>query len=100
MEILSLLLRFLESKKDVPVIIVGDFNAVLDSRLDRFPPGLSGGRGSESRLAQFLEEVGWCDLWRACNPTLVVSNILAFQGPTTLSPALIRPLVIKKSNLS
>lgn len=38
LEILYQLLEYVEDKADVPTIIVGDFNMVLDGCLDRFPP--------------------------------------------------------------
>lgn len=39
LEILYGLLEFVEDKVDIPVIVVGDFNAVLNNSLDRFHQG-------------------------------------------------------------
>lgn len=69
-EILLDLLKFVEDKADITIIAVGDFNAVLDSSLDRFPPVSRPERVSEGRLGQFLGELGWCDLWRSHNPNI------------------------------
>lgn len=68
LEILYCLLEYVEDKGDVPIIIMGDFNMALDSSLDRFQPGSRQTGVSGGRLAQFLEEVGWCNLWKARNP--------------------------------
>lgn len=68
MEILHCLLEYMENKIGTPMIVVGDFNAVLDSRQDRLPSRAWTERAREGRLAQFLEEIGWCDLWRIRNP--------------------------------
>lgn len=54
-------------KVDTPVIVVGDFNKVLDKSLDRFPPGMRPDRIAEGRLCQFLEEMGLCDIWKIRN---------------------------------
>lgn len=64
-EILLDLLKFVEDKAAIPIIAVGDLNAVLDSSLDRFLPVSRPERVSEGRLDQFLGEIGWCDLWRS-----------------------------------
>lgn len=68
MDVLLQLVGYMEDKEGVPVIVVGDFNAVLNNRLDRFPLGQEASRVSEGWLVQFLEEMGWCDLWRARFP--------------------------------
>lgn len=83
LEIMYRLLEFVEDKVDTPIIVVGDFNALLNSSLDRFPPGARTDRASEGRLGQFLEEIGWSDLWRSRNP---ISNILVSRGHTLHSP--------------
>lgn len=64
------LLEFVDNKADVPIILVGDFNTVLDNTMDRFPPLKRAERLSEGRLGQLLREVGWCDLWRSHNPNI------------------------------
>lgn len=63
MEVLYKLVEFLEDKGDTPVIVVGDFNEVLDRRKDQFPPGRQTAKVSEGRLAQFMEELGLCFLF-------------------------------------
>lgn len=68
LEILYCLLEYMENKIGTPLILVGDFNTVLDSRQDRLPSGTRTERAMEGRLKQFLEETGWCDLWRIRNP--------------------------------
>lgn len=68
LETLYRLLEYVEDKADTPVIVVGDFNVVLNSCLDRFPLGARAERVIEGRFAQLLEEVGWSDLWRTRNP--------------------------------
>lgn len=70
LEILYYLLEYMENKTGIPLILVGDFNTVLDSRQDRLPSGTRTGRAMEGRLKQFLEKVGWCDLWRIRNPNV------------------------------
>lgn len=70
LEILYCLLEYMENKSDTPMIVVGDFNVVLNSCQDRFPPGARAERAMEGRFAQFLEEIGWCDLWRIRNPNV------------------------------
>ncbi|XP_073480059.1 uncharacterized protein [Aquarana catesbeiana] len=68
MEILYCLLDYVEDKEDIPLIVVGDFNMVLNGKIDRFPPTIRENRATEGRLTQLLEEIGWCDLWRIRNP--------------------------------
>lgn len=61
-------MEFMVDKKNTPVIVVGDFNEVLDKRVDRFPPGLQLNKVAEGWLYQFLEEAGLFDMWRVRNP--------------------------------
>lgn len=48
--------------------MVGDFNMVLDRRMDRFPPEVQTENMYDGRLSQFLEEAGLSDIWRVRNP--------------------------------
>lgn len=57
-EILLGLIEFVEDKADTPIIVVGDFNEVLNNSLDRFPPATRTEKVSEGRLGQLLEEIG------------------------------------------
>lgn len=67
MGILYHLLEYVEDKGDIPLIAVGDFNMVLNGKMDRFPPRAREDRATEGRFTQLLEEIGWCDLWRIRN---------------------------------
>ena len=68
-EVLQLLLSYLGDKPDIPVMIMGDFNACIDPREDRHPPARmpQGNRGTA--LSRWMGEVGWLDVWRARFPT-------------------------------
>ena len=67
-DIMLRLNEFIMGKEEIPVLVVGDFNEVLDRRVDRFPTPLVPDLMKNSRLGQFLEEVGLLDLWRVRNP--------------------------------
>lgn len=67
-DVLQLLLSYLASKPDIPVLIMGDFNCYLDPRLDRHPP--RGGRGTA--LSRLLSEVGWADFWHTRNKAVLL----------------------------
>lgn len=55
-------------KPGVLVLVIGDFNMVLDWKLDGFPPGIYTSRIVDSRLPDFLLETGLRDIWRIRNP--------------------------------
>lgn len=55
-------------KEEVPIIVVGDFNEILDRKLDRLPVQILSEPTEKCCLSQFLDEVGLVDLWRARNP--------------------------------
>lgn len=52
----------------MPIITVGDFNEILNRRLDGFPVRTLSESMEKSRLCHFLDEVGLVDLWRVRNP--------------------------------
>lgn len=52
----------------ITVVVTGDFNMVMDQKLDRFPQGALQGRNTDVRLSQFLGEMGLKDIWRIRNP--------------------------------
>lgn len=60
--------EFLLDKEEVPVIVVGDFNEILDKKLDRFPIRINAEPTGRGRLSQLLDEVGLMDIWRVRNP--------------------------------
>lgn len=62
-EILYKLMEFILDKPDIPVIVVGDFNTVMDRSMDRFSLGSSKGIVPGSQLSQFLGEAGLVDNW-------------------------------------
>lgn len=68
LDILLKLHKFLLDKKECPIVVVGDFNEVLDRKLDRFPIRQFSEEPGKSRLRLFMEEVGLVDLWRVRNP--------------------------------
>lgn len=68
LDVMLRLNEFLLDKEGVPIIIVGDFNEILDRELDRFPIQTFSEPMGKSRLRQFLDEMGLLDLWRAWNP--------------------------------
>lgn len=65
--ILSGLIEFVLDKPGVPVIVMGDFNMGMDRKLERFPPGIQTGSPGDSRLPDFLEEIGQRDICRIRN---------------------------------
>ena len=70
MEILYNLMEFVVNKENIPVLVVGDLNMVLNRTMDRFPPGARSRGEGEGHLNQFLKEVGWWDIWRVKHPDL------------------------------
>lgn len=68
LDIMYNLMEFIIDKAELPVIVVGDFNMVLDNKIDRFPGGKQSQRKQENRLKQFLQEAGLLDMWRTRNP--------------------------------
>lgn len=66
--ILCGLIEFVLDNPGVPVIVMGDFNTVMDRKLDRFPLGMQTGNIVDDRLSQFLREAGLQDIWRIRNP--------------------------------
>lgn len=68
LDVLLKLHKFLLDKKECPIVVVGDFNEVLDRKLDRFPIRQLSEESGKTRLSLFLEEVGLVDLWRVRNP--------------------------------
>lgn len=79
LEILYKLMEFLADKEGIPVIVVGDFNKVLDKTLDRFPPASQSDSVAEGGYHNF-----WWDIWRTRNPK--VQQYSCFSSSyTTLS---------------
>lgn len=62
------LIEFVLDKPGVPVIVIGEFNMVMDRSLARFPPGISTTSLVDSRLPNFLKETGLGDIWITRNP--------------------------------
>ena len=60
------LAQFMALYPDTPVLALGDFNNVLDQRLDRMSliPKATGQMGGKTKFALLLSEVGLCDVWR------------------------------------
>lgn len=54
----------------MPIIVMGDFNIVLDRKVGRFPHGTQTGATVGNRLSLFLREAKLMDIWRARNPTV------------------------------
>lgn len=75
-------MEFLADKEGITVIVVGDFNDVLDKTIDRFPPGPQSDRVVEGRLPQFLMEVGLRDIWRTWNPKVQQYSCLSSSYAT------------------
>lgn len=86
--ILCKLMEFVLDKPCVPVIALGDFNMVIDRKLDRFPLGTQMGTVADDRLSQFMGEAGLKDIWRVRNPE-ARSSTPAFPKHTLHSPELI-----------
>lgn len=55
MDVMIRLSEFILDKEEVPVIIVGDFDEILDKKMDRFPGWVQSVPTGKSRLSQFLE---------------------------------------------
>lgn len=53
---------------DVPTVIIGDFNNVLNEELDRQSNKKSNGRGKVTRWASQIQEMGLSDIWRVRFP--------------------------------
>lgn len=66
--VLRVLLLYQLGNPDVPLILVGDLNGILDPVLDKHPPPLIGLRGIRPTLLKFIEEVGWIHPWHFHNP--------------------------------
>lgn len=84
LEVLYCLLEFVVDRPNIPVIVVGDFNVIINKKMDRFPPGNQGWGPQGKRIGQFLEEAGLLDLWRIRNP--VAQQFSCYSGSySTLS---------------
>lgn len=62
--VLRLLLEFPEGKPNLPMLLVGHFNSLLDPGLDKhLPLGLQAPHRA-TPPARLLQEMGWLDIWR------------------------------------
>lgn len=68
LDVLYCLLEFIMDKTSIPIIVVGDFNVVINKKIDRLPPGNQGQGLQGNRMSHFLCEAGLLDLWRIRNP--------------------------------
>lgn len=66
--VLRILLSYQLSNSNIPLILVGDVNGVLDPVLDKHPSLTMGLQHTRSPLLKFTEEVGWIDPWCFRNP--------------------------------
>lgn len=65
--VLRSLVEFVLDRPGVPVIVLGDFNMVMDQKIDRFPQGAQRGGTTDDRLSRFLGETGLKNIWRIRN---------------------------------
>lgn len=63
-EILYTLMELVLEKPRVPVIVMGDFNTVMDWKVDRFLSGIQTDTIVDDRLSLFLGEAILMDIWR------------------------------------
>lgn len=70
LEVIKHLLEFMADKPRVPVLIVGDFNMVMNTQMDMFLPGKRLEQSPYTSLYRIFRETGLRDIQREHHPTM------------------------------
>lgn len=69
LEVIKYILEFKADKPGIPVLIMGDFNMVINTISYKFPPGKRLDQTLYTSLFRIFNETGLRDIWREHHPT-------------------------------